>query len=49
MNTSKSISKGKTAKELNVKPVYLESGLEVNPVYTADDTKNSGIEKEMPG
>jgi len=47
--TKTKTTKGKTAKELNVKPVYLESGLEVNPVYTADDTKNSGIEKEMPG
>ncbi len=48
-DTKTQTAKGKTAKELNVKPVYLESGLEVNPVYTADDTKNSGIEKEMPG
>ena len=48
-DTKTKTAKGKTAKELNVKPVYLESGLEVNPVYTADDTKNSGIEKEMPG
>jgi methylmalonyl-CoA mutase N-terminal domain/subunit len=41
--------KGTTAKELNVKPVYLESGLEVNPVYTAADIENSGIRNEMPG
>ncbi len=41
--------KGKTAKELNVKPVFLESGLEVNPVYTADEIKESNIKYEMPG
>src|ERR1035437_8669866 len=41
--------KGKTAKELNVKPVYLESGLEVNPVYTENEIKESGIKYEMPG
>ncbi len=41
--------KGKTAEELNVKPVYLESGLEVNPVYTADDVEGSSISHEMPG
>lgn len=41
--------KGKTAKELNVKPVYLESGLEVNPVYTANDLNESDIKDEMPG
>jgi len=41
--------KGTTAKELNVKPVYLESGLEVNPVYTAADIESSGIKNEMPG
>src|ERR1039457_2848327 len=41
--------KGTTAKDLNVKPVYLESGLEVNPVYTAADIENSRIKNEMPG
>ncbi len=39
----------KTAKELNVKPVFLESGFEVNPVYTADDIAGSDIENEIPG
>ena len=42
-------AKGKTAKELNVKPVFLESGLEVNPVYTATDIEHSNIKTEMPG
>ncbi len=41
--------KGKTAKELNIKPVYLESGMEVNPVYTANDLSDSAIKNEMPG
>lgn len=41
--------KGKTAKELNVKPVYLESGIEVNPVYTSEDLQNSAHTLEMPG
>lgn len=41
--------KGKTAQELNVKPVYLESGFEVNPVYTANETKHSSTQNEMPG
>ena len=50
MIDTKGIStKGKTAKELNVKPVYLESGFEVNPVYTAGDVAETGIENEMPG
>lgn len=42
-------AKSKTAKDLNVKPVYLESGLEVNPVYTASDIEHSNIQNEMPG
>ncbi len=42
-------TKRKTAKELNVKPVYLESGLEVNPVYTAEDVHPTDEEQEMPG
>ncbi len=41
--------KGKTAKELNVKPVFLESGLEVNPVYTAEDLNATSSTHEMPG
>ncbi|MCX6294502.1 MAG: methylmalonyl-CoA mutase family protein [Bacteroidetes bacterium] len=41
--------KGKTAKELNVKPVFLESGLEVNPVYTAEDLNGTNSAHEMPG
>ncbi|MBK7129594.1 MAG: acyl-CoA mutase large subunit family protein [Crocinitomicaceae bacterium] len=40
---------GKTAKDLNVKPVHIESGFEVNPVYTADDIAESSIKNEMPG
>ena len=41
--------KKKDAKALNVKPVFLESGIEVDPVYTAKDIENSGIKHEMPG
>lgn len=40
---------GKTAKDMNVKPVYIESGFEVDPVYTADDIAGSSIKHEMPG
>lgn len=39
----------KTAEDLGVKKVYLESGLEVDPVYTASDTENSSSKNEMPG
>lgn len=39
----------KTAEDLGVKKVYLESGLEVDPVYTASDTANSSSKNEMPG
>lgn len=39
----------KTAEDLGVKKVYLESGLEVDPVYTASDTENSTSKNEMPG
>ncbi|MFQ5334501.1 MAG: methylmalonyl-CoA mutase [Flavobacteriales bacterium] len=39
----------KTAEELGVKPVHLESGIEVNPIYTADEIQHSGIQNEMPG
>ena len=39
----------KTAEDLGVKRVYLESGLEVDPVYTASDTENSNSKNEMPG
>jgi methylmalonyl-CoA mutase N-terminal domain/subunit len=39
----------KTAAELDVEPVCLESGMEVDPVYTSEDIKNSGIQNEMPG
>ncbi len=48
-DTKVNSAKGKTAKELNVKPVFLESGLEVNPVYTASDIETSTIKNEMPG
>ncbi|MCC6721044.1 MAG: methylmalonyl-CoA mutase [Bacteroidia bacterium] len=41
--------KSKTAKEMNVKPVFNESGFEINPVYTADDITNSSTHNEMPG
>jgi methylmalonyl-CoA mutase, N-terminal domain len=40
---------GKKASDLDVKPVYLESGIEVDPIYTADNIKDSGIQSEMPG
>ncbi len=50
MNASETKTvKGKTAKELNVKPVFLESGIEVNPVYTEADINESVIKNEMPG
>jgi methylmalonyl-CoA mutase N-terminal domain/subunit len=39
----------KTAEELGVKNVFLESGIEVNPVYTAEDVENSNSKHEMPG
>ncbi|NUM31495.1 MAG: acyl-CoA mutase large subunit family protein [Bacteroidetes bacterium] len=42
-------TKGKTAIELNVKPVYLESGFEVNPVYTSEDLNIGNLQNEMPG
>ncbi len=38
-----------TAEDLGVKKVYLESGIEVNPIYTADDVENSNSKHEMPG
>lgn len=41
--------KAKTAKELNVKSVFIESGFEVNPIYTAEDIEKSSINNEMPG
>lgn len=46
--TTKSPAK-KTAKDLNVKPVFLESGMEVDPVYTAEDIENSSTHHELPG
>ena len=36
-------------KKFDVKPVYLESGIEVDTVYTASDNQTSGIQNEMPG
>ena len=38
-----------TAEDLGVKKVYLESGIEVNPIYTAEDVENSNSKHEMPG
>jgi methylmalonyl-CoA mutase, N-terminal domain len=39
----------RTAKEMGVKDVYLESGIQVDPIYTAEDTVESSIDYEMPG
>jgi methylmalonyl-CoA mutase, N-terminal domain len=39
----------KTAEDLTVKKVFLESGIEVDPIYTAEDVEHSGIKHEMPG
>jgi methylmalonyl-CoA mutase, N-terminal domain len=38
-----------TAEELGVNPVYLESGIEVDPIYTAQDVGSSESRHEMPG
>ncbi|RKY94433.1 MAG: methylmalonyl-CoA mutase [Ignavibacteriae bacterium] len=38
-----------TAEDLGVKKVHLESGIEVDPIYTADDVADSSIKHEMPG
>lgn len=38
-----------TAEELGVDKVYLESGIEVDPIYTSQNIKNSNIKDEMPG
>lgn len=38
-----------TPEELGVNKVYLESGIEVDPIYTHDDVEGSSIEHEMPG
>ncbi len=38
-----------TAEDLGVKKVYLESGIEVDPIYTSEDVEYSGIKHEMPG
>lgn len=38
-----------TTKDLGVSKVYLESGIEVDPIYTRDDVEHLGIEYEMPG
>ena len=43
------IKAGKTAADLNVKPVFLESEIEVDPIYTAEDIADSGAKNEMPG
>ena len=48
MSTIKNKSK-LTAEDLGVKKVYLESGIEVNPIYTAEDVENSNSKHEMPG
>ena len=39
----------KTTEDLEVKKVYLESGIEVDPIYTKDDIEDSSIKHEMPG
>ncbi|MDO8366663.1 MAG: methylmalonyl-CoA mutase family protein [Saprospiraceae bacterium] len=39
----------KTTEDLRIKKVFLESGIEVDPVYTADDVEPLGIRNEMPG
>lgn len=39
----------KTAEDYGVKPVYLESGIEVNPVYTPEDIGQSNDNCELPG
>ncbi len=38
-----------TTEELGVKKVFLEAGIEVDPIYTKNDVEGSGIEHEMPG
>ena len=38
-----------TAEDLGVKKVYLESGIEVNPIYTAEDVENLNSKHEIPG
>ncbi len=39
----------KTTEDLSVKKVFLESGIEVDPIYTEEDVKHSGIKYELPG
>jgi len=39
----------KTAEGLGVKKAFLESGIEVNPIYTVEDVAHSEIKHEMPG
>ena len=39
----------KTAEELGVDKVHLESGIEVDPVYIANDIDGSSVKGEMPG
>ncbi len=39
----------KTAEDLMVKRVFLESGIEVDPIYTSEDVEYLGIDREMPG
>lgn len=39
----------RTAEDLGVNKVYLESGIEVDPIYTEEDVEHSGINHEMPG
>ena len=36
-------------KDMDVKPVFLESGIEVDPVYTGADIRDSDIQNELPG
>lgn len=38
-----------TAEELGVDKVHLESGIEVNPIYTSQNVEDSSIKDEMPG
>ena len=37
-----------SAEDLGVNKVHLESGIEVGPIYTADDVADSSIKHEMP-
>jgi len=39
----------KTAEDFDLKKVYLESGIEVNPIYTKEDTEDTELKHELPG